>query len=160
MKNLTTKLITAITAAALLTCGIAACRPNLIQVPEPKKISDSESKETSEPSQPSDTWIEEPPTTVTDVTLGGWEIPEDPALTADLEQVFNNATEPLKSYFYEPVILLGTQLVSGTNYAFLCKSAPSVEELGGATNYVLVYVYEDLDGGCEITSTVDIDLGI
>jgi hypothetical protein len=256
MKNLTTKLITAITATALLTCGIAACRPNIIQDPDPKKISDSESKETSEPSQPSDTWIEEPPTTVTDVTLGGWEIPEDPALTADLEQVFNNATEPLKSYFYEPVILLGTQLVSGTNYAFLCKStmnadkptadyiityvyvdlngntsllgdtkvelpgatgdnvtggwaysidatitpeiedimakatetltgatyepvayigsqvvagynhailcksAPSVEELGGATNYVLVYVYEDLDGNCEITSTVDIILEV
>ena len=69
MKNLTTKLITAITAAALLTCGIAACRPNIIQDPDPKKISDSESKETSEPSQPSDTWIEEPPTTVTDVTF-------------------------------------------------------------------------------------------
>ncbi len=256
MKNLTTKLITAITATALLTCGIAACRPNIIQDPDPKKISESESEEATEPSQPSDTWIEEPPTTVTEVTLGGWEIPEDPALTADLEQVFYDATDPLKSYFYEPVILLGTQLVSGTNYAFLCKStmnadkptaeyiityvyvdlngnaefiddeqidlpgatgdnvtggwaytidptitpdiekvmetatetltgatyepvayigsqvvagynhailcksAPSVEELGGATNYVLVYVYEDLDGGCEITSTTDIDLGI
>ena len=256
MNNFTTKLITAITATALLTCGIAACRPNIIQDPEPKKISESESEDTSEPSQPSDTWIEEPPTTITEVTLGGWEIPEDPALTADLEQVFYDATDPLKSYFYEPVMLLGTQLVSGTNYAFLCKStmnadsqsaefiiayvyvdltgettllgdekidlpgatgenvtggwaytkdaaitpeiedimskatetltgatyepvayigsqvvagfnhailcksSPSVAELGGETTYVLVYVYESLDGSCEITDTIDITLEI
>ena len=160
MKNFTTKLITAITATALLTCGIAACRPNIIQDPDPKKISESESEETTEPSQPSDTWIEEPPTTVTEVTLGGWEIPEDPALTADLEQVFYDATDPLKSYFYEPVMLLGTQLVSGTNYAFLCKSAPSTAEPDSVTTYVLVYIYEDLDGGCLLTSTTDITLGI
>ena len=156
MKNFTTKLITAITATALLTCGIAACRPNLIQVPEPKKISESESEETTEPSQPSDTWIEEPPTTVTEVTLGGWEIPEDPALTADLEQVFNNATEPLKSYFYEPVMLLGTQLVSGTNYAFLCKSTMNADK--PTADYIITYVYVDLSGNVSYISDEKIDL--
>ena len=262
MKNFTAKIITAITAAALLTCGLAACSAGNTKPSETSKQETPTAPtdgpiedETTEPSEPTDTWIEEPPTTITEVTLGGWEIPEDTAMNDDLMQIFDDAIAPLKSYFYCPVMLLSYQVVAGTNYAFLCKdgiksdstsseyiityvyvdingdvsflgdekidlpgatgadvtggwaysmdaditpeiedimskatttltgatyepvayigsqivagtnhailctSSPSVAELDGETTYVLVYVYEDLDGNCEITDTVDITLG-
>lgn len=267
MKNLTIKLITAVTAAALITCGLAACSAGNTE-PSEKTKQDKPTDESIE--ETTESWIEEPPTTVQEVTLGGWEIPEDMTVTADMQSLFAEAfadnTDLVTSNsadlsadqlrYYYPVLLLGTQVVAGTNYAFLCydgsitnsadrdyviayiyvdlngkasflgegslglpgaggenvvggwecavdctvtseiedimakatetltgatyepvayigsqlvagmnhailcKSSPSVEELGGASSYVLVYVYEDLDGNCEITDTVDIVLEV
>ena len=265
MKNFTAKIITAITAAALLTCGLAACNAGNTKPSETSKQNESSQEvsetttisEPSEPadaSEPSDAQLEDP-TIAPDVLSGGWQIPEDMSMNDDLMQIFDDATAPLKSYFYCPVMLLSYQVVAGTNYAFLCKdgiksdstsseyiityvyvdingdvsflgdekidlpgatgadvtggwaysmdaditpeiedimskatttltgatyepvayigsqvvagtnyailctSSPSVAELDGETTYVLVYVYEDLDGNCEITDTVDITLG-
>ena len=70
------------------------------------------------------------------------------------------ATETLTGATYEPVAYIGSQVVAGTNHAILCKSTPSVAELNGATTYVLVYVYQDLQGNCEITETTDIEMKV
>ena len=61
---------------------------------------------------------------------------------------------------YKPIALLGTQLVSGTNYALLAFGTPSTKELVNNTNtgvYILT-LYEDLHGTCEIVSSSYIDL--
>ena len=68
-------------------------------------------------------------------------------------------TDTLTGATYEPVAYISMQVVAGYNHSILCKSSPSVAELDGETTFVLVTVYEDLDGNCEITDTVDITLG-
>ena len=84
----------------------------------------------------------------------------DTSITEDVKKVMAKATETLTGATYEPVIYMGSQLVSGTNHMILCKMAPSVKELNGATSYVIVTVYENLEGKCEITETRDYNLGI
>ena len=86
------------------------------------------------------------------IGVGGWKATEDPAMTADLENVFHKAVEGLLGVNYEPIACLGTQLVSGTNYAFFCRAqavAPNAEPY-----YAVVKVYEDLEGNAEILEIV------
>ncbi len=92
--------------------------------------------------------------------VGGWAYAESTVITDDIFKVMEKATETLTGATYEPVAYIGSQVVAGTNHAILCKSTPSVAELNGATTYVLVYVYEDLQGKCEITETTDVVLSI
>ena len=89
--------------------------------------------------------------------VGGWAYAESTEIMADIKKVMEKATETLTGAVYEPVAYIGSQVVAGTNHAILCKSTPSVAELNGATTYVLVYVYEDLQGNCEITETTNIE---
>lgn len=90
--------------------------------------------------------------------VGGWSYAESVEITDDIKKVMEKATETLTGATYEPVAYIGSQVVAGTNHAILCKSTPSVAELNGATTYVLVYVYADLQGNCEITETKDIEI--
>ena len=86
------------------------------------------------------------------IGVGGWKTTEDPAMTADLENVFHKAMEGLLGVNYEPIACLGTQLVSGTNYAFFCRAqavAPDAEPY-----YAVVKVYENLEGNAEILEIV------
>ena len=92
--------------------------------------------------------------------VGGWAYAESTEITADIKKVVEKATETLTGATYEPIAYIGSQVVAGTNHAILCKSTPSVAELNGATTYVLIYVYEDLQGNCEITETTDVVLSI
>ena len=90
--------------------------------------------------------------------VGGWSYAESTEITDDIKKVMEKATETLTGAVYEPVAYIGYQVVAGTNHAILCKSTPSVADLNGASTYVLVYVYADLQGNCEITETKDIEI--
>lgn len=90
--------------------------------------------------------------------VGGWSYAESIEITDDIKKVMEKATETLTGAVYEPVAYIGSQIVAGTNHAILCKCTPSVPDLNGATTYVLVYVYADLQGNCEITETTDIEI--
>lgn len=90
--------------------------------------------------------------------LGGWTVAQSTEITDDLKAKFDKATETLCGAEYKPVAVLSTQIVSGTNYAFLCTSEPSVEELKTAPNWAIVYIYENLEGNCEMTSSELIDV--
>ena len=89
---------------------------------------------------------------------GGWYYSDSAEVTPDIGTVLANASETLTGASYEAVAYIGSQVVAGTNHAVLCRMTPSVPD--SASSYVLVYIYEDLDGNCEITETLDIDLGI
>ena len=88
---------------------------------------------------------------VSEALLGGWSIPNgfqavnlpDPASTA-----YDQALGDESGYY--PMALLGSQLVNGTNYAFLCfdESAPC-----------LVYIYAPLEGDAELANVYHINLG-
>ena len=49
---------------------------------------------------------------------------------------------------YEPIALLGTQVVSGTNYLYLCKSTWT--DYQDNVSFVLLQIYQDLSGKSEV----------
>lgn len=91
---------------------------------------------------------------------GGWSYAESTEITDKIKEVMSKATETLTGETYEPVAYVGYQVVSGTNHAILCKATPSVKELNGASKWILVTVYENLEGKCEITDTKDITIAV
>ena len=72
---------------------------------------------------------------------------------AEATSALTKAVEASKDELYE-VALLGTQVVSGVNYRFLCGT-PDTD--GAGTLYV-VDVYQDLDGNAQITSKAPFDV--
>ena len=89
---------------------------------------------------------------------GGWAVPEKaagPAIPKEAKAAFDKAVEALTGNEIEPLALLGTQAVSGTNYAFICKSTLTTEE--PVTGIQIVTVYEDLDGNAEIANICTLD---
>ncbi len=84
--------------------------------------------------------------------VGGWENNQGSVKPEDNEAAqaaFEKATELLVGYEYEVIAYLGSQIVQGTNYAYLCKGTPVV--LDAESEYCLLNVYEDLEGNAEIT---------
>ena len=58
---------------------------------------------------------------------------------------------------YTPVALLGTQVVSGMNYSFLCEA--TVVYPDAQPYYAVVTVYQDTQGKAEIRNITAMDLG-
>lgn len=58
---------------------------------------------------------------------------------------------------YQPIACLGTQVVAGLNYAFLCKATSSADE-ANPVQLKVVTVYAALDGSYEVLSTSALDL--
>ena len=71
-----------------------------------------------------------------------------------MKAAFEKATEGLVGCTYEPIAILGTQVVSGMNYCLLCKT--TVVTPDAPVSYTLVYIYEALDGTAEILSIQEI----
>ena len=86
--------------------------------------------------------------------MGGWEQAETPELTAEIKDAFAKALEGLTGADYEPVALLATQVVSGTNYCIVCASTLTVPD--AEEGWTLAYLYEDLQGNAEITEFTDL----
>lgn len=85
---------------------------------------------------------------------GAWTPAESSALTDKVETLFNQALDGLVGVSYHPLALLGTQTVSGTNYAVLCEATvvyPNAEPY-----YAIVYLNEDLSGKSTIMDIVNL----
>ncbi len=91
--------------------------------------------------------------------VGGWEIAEVARqdLAENERQIFDKAMESVVGEDYEAVCVLATQLVSGTNYAYLARGTTVTAE--PVSNFCIIKVYEDLKGNVELTSIADIELG-
>ena len=89
--------------------------------------------------------------------VGGWTVPEKAEVTEDAQAAFDKALEGLTGVSYTPVALVGTQLVSGTNYCILCEARVVYPD--AVPYYALVYVYADLNGGAELLDIVILDIG-
>ena len=94
----------------------------------------------------------------TGMIVGGWSAAEDPAITEEISNLFFRALDAWQTgtVTYTPVALLGTQLVAGMNYAVLCKAG----ETNRGTKWVILYVYQDLQGNATVVSEADVVLGI
>ena len=91
---------------------------------------------------------------------GGWTPSADPAVTEELKTLFDKGTETLTGASYIPVAYLGSQVVAGTNHAFLCRAVTAYPgSLETAPAYAMVYLYEDLQGQVSILSIADFDIG-
>ncbi len=88
-------------------------------------------------------------------TVGGWTLTGG-EITQEAQSAFDKAGKTLLGAEYQPIALLGTQLVSGMNYCFLCEAA--VVYPGGEPYYVLMYIYQNLQGEAEVTKVVDLDI--
>ena len=80
--------------------------------------------------------------------MGGWSAADDYEVTEEVAEVVQKGLDGLIGVDYEPVALLGTQVVAGTNYAVLCKGqvvAPDAEPF-----WTILYLYEDLTGNVSI----------
>ena len=87
--------------------------------------------------------------------VGGWTKADSPVITEEFTKVFDKATETLTGVEYVPVAYLASQVVAGTNHRVLCRATATVP--GAETGYAIVTVYEDLQGGAEITAIADCD---
>ena len=89
--------------------------------------------------------------------MGGWTVAQDPTITPELKAVFDKGMEGLLGVDYTPVAYLGSQVVAGTNRAFLCQAVTVTPD--AKPTYVLVYLYEDLSGNVSVLSIADFDIG-
>ena len=90
--------------------------------------------------------------------VGGWEtVLTDKQVGLDEEELklFNSAKEKYVGVDLEPIAVLGTQVVAGTNYMFLAKGTPVVQN--PETSYKIVIIYKDLQGNSSITKVSDFD---
>ncbi len=88
--------------------------------------------------------------------LGGWQVAESAEVTEGALEAFSIAAETLDGVAYEPIALLGTQVVAGMNYCILCRAWSS--ESDAPDGFVLAYVYADLEGNAAFTHFADIDI--
>ena len=90
---------------------------------------------------------------------GGWTIPDEPeqaVLSEEQATAFELATAELTGASYTPLACIGSQVVAGRNYAYLCKSTlvtnPPVSSL------CVIKVYQDLEGIASILDVTDINV--
>ncbi len=87
------------------------------------------------------------------IVVGGWTISQDgeePALPAEAKEAFDKAAADLTDGTYRPIAYLGSQVVAGTNYAFLCTVS--------GRGLCVVKVYKDLEGNASVLETKDVSI--
>lgn len=91
---------------------------------------------------------------------GGW-IADYPAKVnmlsnEKIQSSFEKATKELTGVTFNPIAVLGTQVVAGTNYAILSYGKLSTQNAN--TGIYLLTVYEDLQGNSKLIGNAYIDL--
>ena len=80
-----------------------------------------------------------------DTTLSSFVLKDNP----DAQEAFQAAfPKDYNGTRYEPIALLGSQVVSGMNYVYLCKS--SWTDYQENISFVLLQIYQDLSGKSEV----------
>ena len=75
---------------------------------------------------------------------------------AEAKDALKKATDGLDGVTYEPVAVLGTQVVAGINYAILCKSTATTPN--ATSDFKVLFIYKDLQGNATLSSIADFDL--
>ena len=93
-------------------------------------------------------------------SVSGWSVNTgDPAdIPQEVLDAFSKAVEGLTGCVYEPIALLASQVVAGMNYCLLCRL--TVVYPDAQPTYALVYVYQNIEGACELARVEDITFSI
>ena len=89
---------------------------------------------------------------------GGWHTPSELTsipLPDDAKTAFKNASLGFSGNNIESMALLGTQVVSGMNYAILCRVTPDVEN--AVSTVQVIIIYSDPQKSASITSFSPVD---
>lgn len=142
MRRLFTVILGMLCAASIMGCGAKANNTE-----SQATTASQESTLTKEAEEISETNESTPIT-------GGWAINNDFDGTDDANAMsaFEKATEDLDGYRYDVAAVLGSQIVAGTNYLYLCRAEMVVPD--AKPEYVILKVYEDLEGNAEITGSL------
>ncbi len=144
MKRFTRLMAIGLTAVCLTGC-LTACKVNKTVDPNPGANANSPVNEADVESLADNQTM-----------TGGWTTAESTEVTAAQKKYFKDAITPINGYFFEPVALLGTQVVSGTNYVFLCKSTLDGSNASHAMKYT--YIYVNLQGEAKFLGDKDVTL--
>lgn len=88
---------------------------------------------------------------------GGWTINSEaaaPSIPEEAQAAFDAAMAGFTGVGYEPLAYLGSQVVAGVNYGFLCRS--KVVSPDAQASLSIVKVYRDLEGNASILDIKDI----
>lgn len=85
---------------------------------------------------------------------GGITEAASPELTAEAKEAVTKAMETMAGMSYNPLALLGTQVVAGTNYIVLCEATATVP--GAETGYAIVTVCAGVDGSYSVVEAQDV----
>ena len=90
--------------------------------------------------------------------MGGWFVVDKytQLVTDDDKALFDEAVGKKDSITYTPVAIISTQVVAGTNYAFLAYGDPNDES--SASEWDIVVIYKDLKDNVSLTSIKPIDI--
>ncbi len=91
---------------------------------------------------------------------GGWTVVEekDEEIEDKAEEALKKAVANLTGAVYDEECVLAYQVVAGMNYCVLCRVTPVTPN--AVSHWALVYVYEGLDGTCEILEVKDLEIGL
>lgn len=90
---------------------------------------------------------------------GGWTVNSEfggSAIPEEAQDAFDKAVKDYNSEKLTAVAYLGSQVVAGTNYAFLCTSSSTLT--GSVNNLSAVTVYRALDGSAKLLGVVKLNL--
>jgi len=88
--------------------------------------------------------------------LGGWETSDEYNLPDDMKSVIEETLGEVNEVTYTPKMVMGTQVVSGTNYAILCSTNDNSSDANAY--WSIVYVYINLNGEGQILNASTLSL--
>lgn len=88
-----------------------------------------------------------------DTIVGGWQEPESDEIPIEAKAAFDRALEGYTGLGLNIVEYLGSQVVAGINYKFLCDATTIT--VNPETSKKIVTVYKDLQGNCTFTDIQD-----
>lgn len=142
------KKLIAMLAAVTMLLSMAACAdstdPVETETQQPTPIATIETIDAPDPNEEiAGGWL-------TNTEFGEFTVPEE------VGEVFEQAVGSLDGVAYEPIAYLGSQVVAGTNYAFLCKATVVVPD--AVPSLAVVVVYKDLEGNADVLRVSDVDV--
>ena len=148
MKKITALMMILMMTGTLMACGNVSKGSKVAET-----ISETASETSASETIKKDEETDFTETTVEDILVGAYEPPESPVITDDIRKICEKGFADLEGAVYEPVALIGTQVVAGTNYCILFRTTPVVPD--AKETYALGYLYEDLEGNVEVTDIVN-----
>lgn len=92
-------------------------------------------------------------------SAGGWTVstePVSPVIPEEAREAFDAALAGLTGAKYEPVAYLGSQVVAGLNFGFLCRVSAVTPQ--AEAKLCVVKVFRDLEGNASILDTKDVTI--
>ena len=85
--------------------------------------------------------------------VGGWSSGDSIAITEEHKALFEKLNGQLAGATLQPIAYLGSQVVAGMNYRFLCKETATVPD--AKPIYVIAEIYQDLSGNVTVNQILE-----